>query len=64
MAQFEKSFAAFLGTQFTVGVANGTDSLVMSYQALGIGPGDEVISRHTPLWLRLSGPSTLAQDLY
>jgi dTDP-4-amino-4,6-dideoxygalactose transaminase len=43
VAQFEKSFAAFLGTQFTVGVANGTDSLVMSYQALGIGPGDEVI---------------------
>jgi len=43
VAQFERSFADFLGTQFTVGVANGTDSLVMSYQALDIGPGDEVI---------------------
>ncbi len=52
VAQFEKSFAAFLGTQFTVGVANGTDSLVMIYQALGIGPGDEVI---IPTHLRGNG---------
>lgn len=43
VAAFEKSFAEFLKTGFVVGVANGTDSLVMSYQALGIGPGDEVI---------------------
>jgi dTDP-4-amino-4,6-dideoxygalactose transaminase len=43
VARFEKAFADFLGTKFSIGVANGTDSLVMSYQALGIGPGDEVI---------------------
>ena len=40
---FEDSFAKFLGTEHVAGVANGTDSLTLSYQALGIGPGDEVI---------------------
>ena len=41
--RFEKSFAQFLESKHVVGVANGTDSLTLSYQALGIGPGDEVI---------------------
>jgi dTDP-4-amino-4,6-dideoxygalactose transaminase len=41
--QFEKAFADFLGSKHVVGVANGTDSLTLSYQALGIGAGDEVI---------------------
>jgi dTDP-4-amino-4,6-dideoxygalactose transaminase len=40
---FEESFATFLGAKHVAGVANGTDSLTLSYQALGIGPGDEVI---------------------
>jgi dTDP-4-amino-4,6-dideoxygalactose transaminase len=43
VSRFEASFASFLETSHVVGVANGTDSLVLSYQALGIGPGDEVI---------------------
>ncbi len=41
--RFEQAFALFLGASHVAGVANGTDSLVLSYQALGIGPGDEVI---------------------
>ena len=41
--RFEESFAKFLGTEHVAGVANGTDSLTLSYQALGIGQGDEVI---------------------
>lgn len=40
---FEESFAKYVGTEYAVGVANGTDALVMSLQALGIGEGDEVI---------------------
>jgi dTDP-4-amino-4,6-dideoxygalactose transaminase len=44
VAQFEKEFAAFCGTQFAVGVGSGTDALWMALLALGVGPGDEVIT--------------------
>jgi dTDP-4-amino-4,6-dideoxygalactose transaminase len=44
VAQFEKEFAAFCGTQHAVGVGNGTDALWMALLGLGIGPGDEVIT--------------------
>jgi len=41
---FEKEFAAFCGTDFAVGVANGTDALRLALLACGIGKGDEVIT--------------------
>ncbi|HEX8517524.1 MAG TPA: DegT/DnrJ/EryC1/StrS family aminotransferase [Bacteroidia bacterium] len=40
---FEKAFAAYTGTQFAIGVNNGTSALHLSMLTLGIGPGDEVI---------------------
>ena len=40
---FEEEFAAYLDAGHAVGVANGTDALVLALRALGIGPGDDVV---------------------
>src|SRR4051812_6348005 len=40
---FEQEFASYVGTSDAVGVANGTDALILALRALSVGPGDEVI---------------------
>lgn len=41
--RFEQEWALYCGTRESVGVANGTDALVLALRGLGIGPGDEVV---------------------
>ncbi len=44
MEEFEEAFAKYCGVKNAIGVANGTDSLILCLRALGVGPGDEVIT--------------------
>lgn len=44
VAQFEKDFASFIGTDHCVGVNSGTSALHLALLVLNIGPGDEVIT--------------------
>jgi dTDP-4-amino-4,6-dideoxygalactose transaminase len=41
---FENDFAAYCEAKACVGVGNGTDALYLTLRALGVGPGDEVIT--------------------
>jgi len=47
VAAFEREFATACGAAHAVGVGTGTDAIALILRALGIGPGDEVIT--TPL---------------
>ena len=56
---FERNFAAAIGVKHCVSCANGTDALFIAYRALGLQPGDEVItSAHS--WIATSEAITQA----
>jgi dTDP-4-amino-4,6-dideoxygalactose transaminase len=44
VSEFEREFAAYCGSKLAVSVANGTCALHLVFRALGLGPGDEVIT--------------------
>lgn len=43
VSQFEQKFAQFIGTRYCIAVGSGTEALVISLRAAGIGPGDVVL---------------------
>lgn len=43
VAAFESEYAAYIGVEHCVGVANGTDAVELALRGVGVGPGDEVI---------------------
>jgi len=55
--RFEEAWASWTGAAHAVGVANGLDALTLGLQALGVGPGDEVIvpsNTYIATWLAVS----------
>ena len=44
VAAFQQEFARYLGVAHVIGVGSGTDALRLTFMALGIGPGDGVIT--------------------
>ena len=44
LSKFEGEAAKFCGVKYAIGVGNGSDALVLILKALGVGPGDEVIT--------------------
>lgn len=57
VAELEERLVAYTGAKYCITVANGTDALQIAQMALGIGPGDEVI---TPGFTYIATAETVA----
>ena len=67
LKQFEQELAAFHGVTHAIGTGNGTDSIWLALMAMGIGPGDEVITHPNTFFataeaIRIAGATAVFVD--
>lgn len=65
--EFERALGQYIGTPFARGLNTGTDALILAFAALGIGPGDEVITAANTFYatvaaIRLVGATPVLVD--
>ena len=68
LSAFEDEFAAATGAKYSVGVGTGTDAIALLLRALGVGPGDEVITApvsaaYSALAIQMTGATPVFADL-
>jgi dTDP-3-amino-3,4,6-trideoxy-alpha-D-glucose transaminase len=62
---FEREWAAYLGAEHAIGVANGTEAITIALRALGVGPGDEVVVPSFTFWASAEAiPPTGARPVF
>ena len=61
--KFEKEFAAWLGTAYTLGTCNGTAAIQEAFYACGVGPGTEVICPSMTYWASAAPAVSLGADV-
>ena len=64
VAELEEKLATYTGSKYCITCANGTDALQIAQMALGIGPGDEVITQALPILRVLKLQYCLAQNRF